>query len=327
MAPDFQTALTSGDVNAVRRCPKSDLHNHAMLGGERGFLAQRSGRNIAPLDRKLGSMAEMHAWVQGAVGELLKDRKGRLLAFEATLVQARLDGVTRIEIGEDVWAITLHDGSAEELTHGLKRLHALAAPDIEWIPQLGLSRHCPIAAIERWLSPFLGLEFYRTLDLSGDEFAQPIEAFKPLFRQAKEAGLRAKAHVGEWGGADDVWRAVEELALDEVQHGIAAASSPAVMRFLADNQIRLNVCPTSNVMLGRVDSLASHPIRALYHAGVPVTVNTDDVLVFGNGVSEEFLGLYNAGLFSAGELDGIRKTGLTDRYPPQEPSKARITSE
>ena len=99
------------------------------------------------------------------------------------------------------------------------------------------------------------------------------------------------------------------------------------MRFLADNQIRLNVCPTSNVMLGRVDSLASHPIRALYHAGVPVTVNTDDVLVFGNGVSEEFLGLYNAGLFSAGELDGIRKTGLTDRYPPQEPSKARITSE
>jgi Adenosine deaminase len=103
---------------------------------------------------------------------------------------------------------------------------------------------------------------------------------------AKSKGLRLKAHVREWGSADDVWRAVEELELDEVQHGIAAAGSSAVMRMLADNHIRLNVCPTSNVMLGRVDRLETHPIRRLYDAGVKVTVNMDDVLVFGNGVSE-----------------------------------------
>ncbi|WP_158815053.1 adenosine deaminase [Methylocapsa sp. S129] len=317
MAPDFQAALITGDIDAVRRCAKSDLHNHAMLGGARDFLAQRTGRNIAPLDRKLGSMAEMHAFVQGAVGELFQNREGRLLAFEATLVQARQDGVTRLEIGEDVWAITFYEGSAAELTRNLQQLHALAAPDIAWVPQLGLSRHCPLAAIERWLRPFLELGFYQTLDLSGDELAQPIEAFKPVFRRAKDAGLRVKAHVGEWGGAEDVWRAVEELALDEVQHGIAAAHSPAVMRFLADNHIRLNICPTSNVMLGRVANLATHPIRQLYDAGVPVTVNTDDVLVFGQGVSEEFLSLYDAGLFSAAELDDIRHTGLTDPYPPR----------
>lgn len=53
----------------------------------------------------------------------------------------------------------------------------------------------------------LGLDFYQTLDLYGDEFAQPIGAFKSLFRLAKDAGLRVKAHVGEWGTADDVWRA------------------------------------------------------------------------------------------------------------------------
>jgi adenosine deaminase len=105
-------------------------------------------------------------------------------------------------------------------------------------------------------------------------------------------------------------RAVEELELDEVQHGIAAADSPAVMRMLADNHIRLNVCPTSNVMLGRVDRLETHPIRKLYDAGVEVTVNTDDVLVFGNGVSEEFLGLYQAKVFDADELDAIRQAGL-----------------
>jgi adenosine deaminase len=72
--------------------------------------------------------------------------------------------------------------------------------------------------------------------------------------------------VGEWGDADSVWCAVEELELDEVQHDIAAADSPAVMRFLADHRIRLNICPTSNLMFSRVGTLASHPIRKLFDA-------------------------------------------------------------
>jgi adenosine deaminase len=66
------------------------------------------------------------------------------------------------------------------------------------------------------------------------------------------------------------------------------------------------------VLLGRVESLAEHPIRKLYDAGVRVTVNTDDVLVFGHSVSDEFLNLYRAGLFSAAELDEIRQNGLSD---------------
>lgn len=81
---------------------------------------------------------------------------------------------------------------------------------------------------------------------------------------------------------------------------------------LADNHVRLNVCPTSNVMLGRVDCLETHPIRRLYDVGVEVTVNTDDVLVFGNGVSEELLSLYQGSVFNADELDGIRRVGLSE---------------
>jgi Adenosine deaminase len=308
----FQDALQRGDIGAVRAIPKSDLHCHALAGGHRALVSQWTGRDIAPLDRPLASMAEMHAWVDDRLGSLFNGAKGRLRAFEATFVQAKHDGVTRLEVGEDVWAITLWDGDAVRLTQELASVHACIAPEIEWIPQLGLSRHCSISALTRWLAPFLELGLYRTLDLSGDELAQPIECFRPLYRTARHAGLRLKAHVGEWGTADDVWRAVEELELDEVQHGIAAAASPSVMRMLADNHIRLNVCPTSNVMLGRVDELAKHPIRKLYDAGVIVTINTDDVLVFGNGVSEEFLALYRAEVFNADELDVIRRAGLTD---------------
>ena len=65
-------------------------------------------------------------------------------------------------------------------------------------------------------------------------------------------------------------------------------------------------------MLSRVENLAAHPIRTLFDAGVIVTVNTDDVLFFGNGVSEEFLALHRAGVFTAQELDEIRRNGLDD---------------
>jgi adenosine deaminase len=162
------------------------------------------------------------------------------------------------------------------------------------------------------MAPWLELGFHKVLDLAGDELAQPIEVFQPLYRAAKNKGMRLKAHVGEWGTADDVQRAVEVLELDEVQHGIAASESTAVMRFLADHRIRLNICPTSNLLLGRVARLQDHPIRKLFDAGVKVTVNTDDAIVFGVGVSEEFLGLYQAGVFTTPELDLIRQWGLED---------------
>jgi adenosine deaminase len=312
MSATFASALSSGDLQAVRAWPKSDLHNHGALSGDRAFLRDRTGRDIAPVAQPLRSMDEMHAWVAANAGPIFAGATGRLLGFEAAFALARLDGVTRIEFGDDIWQITQGLGSAEDLLRSLEDLHQAVAPDVEWIPLLGLSRHCPIAALQRWIAPFLELSAYRSLDLSGDEFAQPIEGFRPLYRAAKAKGLRLKAHVGEWGTADDVWRAVEELELDEVQHGIAAAASPAVMGFLAANNIRLNICPTSNVMLGRVESLKTHPIRKLYDAGVKVTVSSDDALVFGRSVSEEYLGLMQAGLFTPAELDQIRLNGLSD---------------
>jgi adenosine deaminase len=309
MSQEFQQALKAEDLEAVRRFPKADLHNHGWAGADPAAVAAILGRSLAPLDHRLISMAEMHAWAHDHFGN--PDSSLRPQLFEAAFARAARDGLVRYEIGDDVWAITL-DGSADTVTNILKRAHQRGAPGVEWFPQLAMSRHCRIEDIRRWMEPFLALRVYRTLDLSGDEFAQPIENFKPLYRLAKSNGLRLKAHVGEWGDADSVQRAVEELELDEVQHGIAAADSPAVMRFLADQRIRLNICPTSNLMLSRVETLASHPIRKLFDAGVRVTVNTDDMAMFGQSVSHEFLNLYKAGCLNEKELDQIRENGLSD---------------
>ena len=84
------------------------------------------------------------------------------------------------------------------------------------------------------------------------------------------------------------------------------------MRFLADAGVRLNLCPTSNLKLGRVKRIEEHPIRRLYDAGVRVTVNSDDPLMFGSDLSEEFLLLFEAQVMSAVELDLIRRAALSD---------------
>lgn len=105
---------------------------------------------------------------------------------------------------------------------------------------------------------------------------------------------------------------MEELELDQVQHGIAAAQSPETMKWLADHHIQLNICPTSNILLSRVADYGSHPIRKLYDYGVTVTVNTDDMIIFDQSVSDEFVNLYRAGLFSVEELNTIRENALTE---------------
>ena len=119
-------------------------------------------------------------------------------------------------------------------------------------------------------------------------------------------------HVGESGTAEDVEAAIETLGLDEVHHGIGAATSAEVMKFLADNDIQLNVCPSSNVMLGYAPSYKEHPIKALYENGVKVTINTDDLLLFDSSIENEYLLLYRAGVLSAEQLNDIRKLGLAN---------------
>ena len=161
-----------------------------------------------------------------------------------------------------------------------------------------------------WLSHFWGHKEFYSIDLYGDELAQPIENFIPIYERAAENGLVLKAHVGEWGTAKDIITAVDALHLDEIQHGIAAASDEEVIDYLIENNIRLNITPSSNVLLGRVPDMSSHPIAQLYRKGVDVTINSDDVLIFDSDVSKEYLRLYQSGCLTAEELDDIRLKGL-----------------
>lgn len=308
---DFIDALKQKNLKRLRSIPKADLHNHFVLGGNRDYLYKKTGKLIEPLTRSLSSMDEMHTWNEKNIGADFNSSEMRRLLIKAAFQQAKYDGVTILEIGEDVWGLNEYfHNDINELIDAFKSAQREIVPEIELRLQIGLSRHCPVDYLEECLSEFWGNESFYSIDLYGDELAQPIEKFKGIYRRAKKEGIRLKAHVGEWGSARDVRTAVEELELDEVQHGIAAVNDESVMRFLADNSIRLNITPTSNLMLGRVENMANHPIRELYRNGVNVTINSDDVLIFGSDVSKEYLRLYEVGCLTAEELDEIRINGL-----------------
>lgn len=307
----FIRSLKVNSIEALRRIPKADLHNHFYLGGNKEYIYKKTGKKIPSLNYKLNSMDEMHSWVNKNIGNVFEGKKGRILALEASFAQAIHDGITILEIGEDIWANGyFYDNNVEELLNVFNSIHNMIAANIDLRLQIGLSRHCKIKDLEEWIEPFWDYDCFYSIDLYGDEMAQPIERFKGIYRKAKEKGLILKAHVGEWGDADSVKRAVSELELDEVQHGISASQSQQVMNWLSDHNIQLNVCPTSNVMLGRVESIAKHPIRKLFDNGIKVTINSDDVLIFNSPVSEEYIKLYQGGVFTATELDIIRLNGL-----------------
>jgi adenosine deaminase len=78
-------------------------------------------------------------------------------------------------------------------------------------------------------------------------------------------------HAGQVGGPEVVREAVEALGATRVAHGVSAAGDPALMRVLAEREVCLCVCPSSNARVGlRPD------YGRLARAGVPLTVNTDD---------------------------------------------------
>lgn len=309
MPETFKQALQDGILEDVMLYPKSDLHNHAGRGGNIKYLSECLGKTIALPPKKFKSLGDMQLWYSNNIRCLTSGVEGQFKRWEASFQQAGADNIKVLALSFSSSEIALA-GGMEEFINIQTRFKEAHASSMVLLPELTYDRACDVSCALNEIDYILNYGYFKSIDICCNEFAQPIKKFKPLYRKAKEYGVRLKAHVGEFGTADDVMEAVEELELDEVHHGIAAATSDFIMKWLADHKIQLNICPTSNVMLNVVDNYKDHPIKLLYHAGVPVTINTDDLLIFNQSVSQEYINLYTWGVLNEDELDTIRHTGL-----------------
>jgi aminodeoxyfutalosine deaminase len=116
----------------------------------------------------------------------------------------------------------------------------------------------------------------------------PRPQFKPYFDKARAAGLHSVPHAGETTGPETIWDAVRELGAERIGHGVSAAQDTRLMAVLAEREIPLEVCPTSNLRTRAIASLDEHPLATFVAAGVPVSINSDDPPMFGTTLEEEY---------------------------------------
>jgi len=132
--------------------------------------------------------------------------------------------------------------------------------------------------------------------IGGDELSVPTRELRPLYDQAAALGLHRLIHAGEIGGPGKIREAVELLGAERIGHGIAAINDPALMDFLADRRIPLEICPQSNIRTGalalqlrRPDArIKDHPLAQLFRHGIPIVLSTDDPAMFHTTLLNEY---------------------------------------
>ncbi|MGI9577256.1 MAG: adenosine deaminase [Microthrixaceae bacterium] len=275
--------------------PKAHLHLHlegSMRPATLRSLCEANGLDV-PQIRGFGSFAAF-ADTYVAACAVLRTPQDLSRLIDEVVEDAAGDGCSWIEpafypahhedrLGpqRDVWEMAFQFGQQAAERHGV---------GVGWIA--GLDRTCDPEDADRVLDVALDLVGEGApiigLGLHNDEAGHPPEPFERQFARGAEAGLLRVPHAGELAGPESVRGALDVLGADRIQHGVRAIEDKSLVRQLADRAVVLDVCPTSNLMLGVTEQLEDHPLPALLDAGVRCSLNADDPLLFGPGILEEY---------------------------------------
>jgi adenosine deaminase len=276
----------------LRALPKAELHLH-LLGAMRAStlveLSEQSGF-AAPDPRAFTTFAEFQQ-IFPAVFRVLRSAEHVRRMVREVVEDAAADGVVWVQphfdphifadIGtpDEVMEMALQEGrsTAERLGVGFGIT-------------IGAMRHLGPQGVEK-LARFAAAYADRgvcAFGLTGDEIEFPSAPFSAAFAIARDAGLTAAPHAGEFGSADGVRAAVDLLGATRIAHGIRAVDDPHLLEMLAERGVSLDVCLTSNHLLSAA-SIEDHPLPRLLGAGVRCSLGADDPLMFGVGLLDEYV--------------------------------------
>ncbi|MBK9166346.1 MAG: adenosine deaminase [Bryobacterales bacterium] len=302
--------MKSSESFSVAALPKAELHLHL-----EGSLSAATLREVEP-SLSEADIEERHCY-EGFQGflECFKWVAGHLrtpaaygLATRRLLESLASQNVSYAEITLSAGVVLWRGMDFDEVFAAVSDAAAGSAVRVRWIVD-GV-RHFGaehVAAVAE-LAVAHARNGVVALGIGGDEARGPARLFSEIYRHAKNRGLRLVAHAGETCGPESIWAALE-IGAERIGHGFRAVEDPALVRHLTDNEIPLEICLTSNVATGLVESVAAHPVRKLYDAGVPVILNTDDPGIFRTTLNREFkLALEHH--FSPAELAGIAANGF-----------------
>jgi adenosine deaminase len=147
-------------------------------------------------------------------------------------------------------------------------------------------------------------------NMAGDEANFPAADYTRTFQIVADAGLGCSVHAGEHAGPDSVRAALALPGVVRISHGVRAVEDPALVAELAERRVVLEVCPTSNVVLGVFPSYEDHPLPVLRAAGVAVTLGSDDPPYFGTTIGREYEIAHELLGCSVQDLQEITETAL-----------------
>jgi adenosine deaminase len=153
-------------------------------------------------------------------------------------------------------------------------------------------------------------------DLAGPERGHPARDHREAFALAGEAGLGLTVHAGEAAGPDSIREALDDCRAHRIGHGTRLGDDPDLLARVRDAGTPLEVCITSNVQTGAVDSYASHPVRGYLARGVAVTLNTDNRLISGTTLTDELWKAHHHLGFGWPELLAVTRASFQHAFLP-----------
>jgi adenosine deaminase len=210
---------------------------------------------------------------------------------------------------------SFHLGTAERIgatpfREIARAIHAAKPTGLELRLYLGMFRDHYAGTLARVVDDAITWEEIAGVDLHGFESPEFQPWSAEVWSRVRALGKTTKAHAGEFSPASDVRRAVEFLGTRRVQHGLGALHDDATLALLRERDVTLDMTPISNVKLRAVPSMREHPIQRFLDAGVRCTVSTDDPMLFGNQLNDDYFALATQAGLSRATLIQIARNGF-----------------
>ncbi|RRA48051.1 adenosine deaminase [Acidipila sp. EB88] len=322
----------------LRRLPKAELHLHLEGAISPETLVELSERRIArpgaaklpvlTLDeaRALYRYTDFSGFLLAfkAITEQLHSAEDYELASLRMLERLHAQGVVHAEVYVSVGVVYYwRRTSFEPLFAGMER--ARIAAEQQW----GITCFWIFDAV-RHFGPEEAARVFRKaaemrhefpsiigIGIGGDERRTGAEPFRELYEEARAAGLRLTAHAGETVGPGGIWGAIN-IGAERIGHALTAIEDADLMAVLAERQIPLEICITSNVRTASCASLAEHPVRSYFDAGLMVTINSDDPALFGSDLEDEYRLAAQQFDFTREQLRELASNSLEASFLPPE---------
>ena len=314
----------------LRRLPKAELHCH-LDGSVRPETLIDLGREYR-VPMPVASADELRDYMYVRDARHLEDYLAR---FTVTLsVMQTADALERIayELAEDaardgVRYIEVRYAPVLNTRNGLTLGEAVEAP-LRGLARAetehGVLGRVIVCAL-RNLPPETSLELARLavayrhrgvvgFDLAGGELGNPAAAHADAFRYAREHDLPCTCHAGEGDSAASVRQAIHVCGAHRIGHGTRLIEDPSLTAFVNDRRIAVEICLTSNVQTRAAESYESHPLRAYYDAGLNVVLNTDNRLMSGTTLTDEYRHAARHLDFTFDELAAVALNGFESAF-------------